>query len=125
MVDMLETAGTDAAQPSVLRLCRRLYEGVPESDPLLKMLFARVGFLQPVLWARASQETQDFLTNNPEVAAILLRETAARRQDDFGVKSLPSMERGWFAGPLIYPPGGPMDPMHVAAGRMYAPRPRW
>lgn len=44
---MLESAGTDAAVPQVLFLCKRLWEGLPESDPLLKMVFARVGFLQP------------------------------------------------------------------------------
>lgn len=44
---MLESAGTDAAVPQVLFLCKRLWKGLPESDPLLKMVFARVGFLQP------------------------------------------------------------------------------
>lgn len=44
---MLESAGTDAAVPPVLFLCKRLWEGLPESDPLPKMVFARVGFLQP------------------------------------------------------------------------------
>ncbi|KAK3498626.1 hypothetical protein B0T13DRAFT_271539 [Neurospora crassa] len=47
VIDMLESAGTDAAVPQVLFLCKRLWEGLPESDPLLKMVFARVGFLQP------------------------------------------------------------------------------
>ncbi|KAG7125804.1 Proline iminopeptidase aneH like protein [Verticillium longisporum] len=42
-VDMLETAGGDAATPEVLRLCAALYAGVPESDLLLKMVFARIG----------------------------------------------------------------------------------
>ncbi|EGO52309.1 hypothetical protein NEUTE1DRAFT_125817 [Neurospora tetrasperma FGSC 2508] len=46
-IDMLESAGTDAAVPQVLFLCKRLWEGLPASDPLLKMVFARVGFLQP------------------------------------------------------------------------------
>ncbi|KAJ4352827.1 hypothetical protein N0V85_009631, partial [Neurospora sp. IMI 360204] len=40
-IDMLESAGTDAAVPQVLFLCKRLWEGLPESDPLLKMVFAR------------------------------------------------------------------------------------
>ncbi len=56
-IDMLETAGSDAAVPEVLRLCRKLYQGLSEVDPLLKMIFARVGFLQPVLWGRDAEDT--------------------------------------------------------------------
>ncbi|KAK3300943.1 uncharacterized protein B0H64DRAFT_27470 [Chaetomium fimeti] len=94
-IDMLETAGSDAAVAEVLFLCRKLYDGLPESDPLLKMVFARVGFLQP--WRRAEREAADFLAANPEIAPLLLREMAARREDDVNGRALPSMVRPWYA----------------------------
>jgi hypothetical protein len=96
-VDMLESAGSDAAVVDVLVLCRKLYDGLPESDPLLKMVFARVGFLQPWFARRAGAETNEFLLGNPEVAAGLLREMAARREDEFDGRALPSMVRPWYA----------------------------
>jgi hypothetical protein len=93
VVDMLETAGPDAAVPEVLRLCGDLWIGVPESDELLKMVFARIGFLQPLLWQRAPEETSSFLIGNPEVSTLILREAAVRREADLGNQSsLPSME---------------------------------
>lgn len=98
-IDMLETAGADAAQPRVLQLCRKLYGGLSEADPLLKMIFARVGFLQPLMWRRFGEVTSDFLVGNPEVGALILRETAARREEDFVGQVLPSMERGWSRTP--------------------------
>lgn len=113
-IDMLETAGTDAAQPEVLRMCKKLHAGVPESDPLLKMLLARVGFLQPLLWKRAPDETSEFLHENPQVTALMLREMATRRDDDLGGtgRYLPSLERGWV--PPSTPGGGhPGAPVHV------------
>jgi hypothetical protein len=91
-IDMLETAGTDAAHPQVLRLCRKLYAGVPEDDALLKMVLARVGFLQPTLWKRTPEETSEFLVENPELAAAILRETVMRHEANPGVPYLPSME---------------------------------
>ncbi|KAM0283613.1 hypothetical protein ACHAQH_002391 [Verticillium albo-atrum] len=107
-VDMLETAGGDAATPEVLRLCAALYAGVPESDLLLKMVFARIGFLQPLLWQRAPQETSEFLVGHPDVAALVLREAAMRREEDIGGQNLPSMEVLPPAGPPPPPPfGGP------------------
>lgn len=101
-IDMLETAGSDAAQVEVLRLCRKLYDGVSDNDRLLKMVFARIGFLQPTLWRRAPQETNEFLVENPEVVALILKETSTRREDDFQGRMLPSMERPW-----VMPPPGP------------------
>lgn len=103
-IDMLETAGSDAANVQVLRLCQKLYDGVSDNDPLLKMVFARVGFLQSTLWKRAPEETNDFLVDNPEVAVLILKETATRRDDDLHGRTLPSMER-----PRIMPPGPPME----------------
>ncbi|KAH7170635.1 hypothetical protein EDB81DRAFT_174081 [Dactylonectria macrodidyma] len=91
-IDMLETAGADVAHPRVLRLCLKLVVGVPENDPLLKMVLARVGFLQPALWKRAPAETTQFLVENPELAAAILRETVMRHEATFQRPDLPSME---------------------------------
>ncbi|KAF4467449.1 helicase polq [Fusarium albosuccineum] len=91
-IDMLETAGTDAALPEVLHLTKRLYRGVPEVDPLLKMVLARVGFLQPLLWKRAPEATSEFLVSNPELAATILRETVMRHDAIRVVGDLPPME---------------------------------
>ncbi|CAM1506523.1 Fc.00g061640.m01.CDS01 [Cosmosporella sp. VM-42] len=92
-IDMLETAGNDAAHPTVLRLCQKLLDGVPESDPLLKMVLARVGFLQPLLWKRAPEETSEVLMANPEMVTLMLKETVLRQQATRGRTDLPSMER--------------------------------
>ncbi|KAI9166973.1 Helicase POLQ-like protein [Paramyrothecium foliicola] len=91
-IDMLETAGTDAAVPEVLQVCSKLYAGLPEGDPFLKMVLARVGFLQPLLWKHAPTETSEFLIGNPEVAACMLREMAIRHELDMDSQSLPPME---------------------------------
>ncbi|KAK7756840.1 hypothetical protein SLS62_001285 [Diatrype stigma] len=80
---VLETAGADAAQMEVLELCDRLYGGLPESDRLLRMVFARVGFLQPQLFRRSPAAALAFLHAHPEVSALLLREVGARREEDF------------------------------------------
>ncbi|OIW34854.1 hypothetical protein CONLIGDRAFT_27757 [Coniochaeta ligniaria NRRL 30616] len=124
-IDMLETAGSDAAVPQVLRLCAKLRGGLPETDPLLKMVFARVGFLQSLLWRREPESTERFLVENPDVAAVILRETVVRREEDYGGRNLPSMERPWS------PPGGPFEFAAGAGGYRgpayahYAGRPRW
>ncbi|KAL4728624.1 hypothetical protein ACLX1H_005375 [Fusarium chlamydosporum] len=89
-VDMLETAGWDAAQPEMMHLCRKLYRSVPEVDDLLKMVLARIGFLQPLLWKRYPEETSEFLVSNPELAATILRETVMRHSQP--AVDLPSME---------------------------------
>ncbi|KAF4994203.1 hypothetical protein FGRMN_5977 [Fusarium graminum] len=89
-VDMLETAGWDAAQPEIMHLCRKLYRSVPEVDELLRMVMARVGFLQPLLWKRAPEETSEFFISNPDLAATILRETVMRHSQP--AANLPSME---------------------------------
>lgn len=124
-IDMLETAGSDAAVPEVLFMCHKLYEGLPENDNLLKMIFARVGFLQP--WRKAPEETQDFLIAHPEIAPLLLREMAARREEDFGGRTLPSMERVWFPQPTMDPMMSPYRPGAVGGPHHYHPYrgPRW
>ncbi|KAI5862178.1 hypothetical protein GGS23DRAFT_597796 [Durotheca rogersii] len=82
-IDMLEAAGADAAEVEVLRLCRKLYQGLPEADALLRMVFARVGFLSPRLWRRAPDATAAFFHAHPEVSALMFRETLARREEDY------------------------------------------
>lgn len=101
-IDMLETAGADAAQIEVLQLCQKLYDGVSDDDGLLRMVFARVGFLQGALWRRAPTETNAFLIENPEVAALILKETAIRGEEDLR-GGIPSMERSWIASPPVPP----------------------
>ncbi|KAK5663457.1 hypothetical protein OQA88_3886 [Cercophora sp. LCS_1] len=119
-IDMLESAGADAAVPQVLFLCNKLYEGLPETDNLLKMIFARVGFLQP--WRQAPEETQDFLMNHPEIAPLLLREMAARREEDIHGRALPSMERPWHPPNMFDPVANAYRPTHY---HPYRPPPRW
>ena len=121
VVDMLETAGSDAAQPEVLRLCQKMYRGLPEADALLKKVFARIGFLQPLLWSRDAEHTNAFLIGNPEVAAVILRETGLRRDADFGGRPLPSLERLSFPPPP--PPPGVYDHAYMP-GRIPAPNRR-
>lgn len=113
-IDMLESAGADAAQPEVLRLCSKLYEGLPESDILLKMIFARIGFLQPLLWRFAPQETSTFLLSHPEISTLILKETANRREQDHGINHLPPMERPYLPPPLDSPYARPGPPLHRA-----------
>lgn len=108
IIDTLETAGPDAAVPQVLLLCNKLYHGLPETDTLLKMIFARVGFMQTLLWRRCPEETGEFLVGNPEVSMLILREVAARRDLYDGLArgpaaaqvNLPSMETlgAWGGG---------------------------
>lgn len=114
-IDMLETAGSDAAHPRVLQLCRTLYDGLgTDTDPLLRMVFARVGFLQPVFNARSAtaDDTTCFLLANPDIVAIILRETTNRREEDLGCRGLPSMERQIYfgGGPGALTPGNPYEP---------------
>lgn len=121
VVDMLEAAGGDAALvPEMLFLCKKLWEGLPEADALLKMVFARVGFLQPWRYAMAggadggAKDMDHFLVQHPEIAALLLRELAARREEDVVPgRGLPSMERAWAPIGAVAAGG--------AAGRAYTP----
>lgn len=99
-IDMLETAGSDAATIEVLELCTKLYDGVSDKDALLKMVFARVGFLQTTLWRRAPSETSSFLIENPEVAALVLKEMAIRGEGDLR-SGMPSMEKNLMPHPPV------------------------
>ncbi|KAJ8070268.1 hypothetical protein OCU04_000651 [Sclerotinia nivalis] len=92
IVNNFEVAGSDAALPSVLNSCKTLYDGVSSMDPLLKKVFARVGFLQARLWKKYPEETSNFFMDNPELSTLILKEMAERREED--VKDdLPAMER--------------------------------
>ena len=91
-IDMLETAGSDAATIEILELCTKLYDGVSDKDPLLKMVFARVGFLQTALWRTTPLLINTFLIENPEVGALVLKEMALRGESDLR-SGMPSMER--------------------------------
>lgn len=99
IIDMLEIAGSDAAETEVLRLCTKLYDGISEDDSLLKMVFARVGFLQGEMWRRAPSETNQFLVDNPEIGALILKEMAIRGERDLR-SGIPSMERDSLPPPL-------------------------
>lgn len=118
-IDMLESAGPDAAQVEVLTLCRKIYDGVGDNDSLLKMVFARVGFLQPTLWKNFPEETGAFLLANPEVATLMLKETSIRREEDFSAIPLPSMERAIWTMPQGRPFDHQMLPRPLPRGVRY------
>lgn len=98
IIDMLETAGCDAAQIEVLQLCTKLYDGISDNDPLLKMVFARIGFLQSTMWRKSPTETNQFLVENPEIGALILKEMAIRGETDLR-SGIPSMEKNSMALP--------------------------
>ncbi|KAK4205315.1 hypothetical protein QBC40DRAFT_50752 [Triangularia verruculosa] len=118
IIDLLESAGPDCASLELLYSCSTLYSNLPSYDPLLKMVFARVAFLQ--CWKLSSSRAQQgegegdkYLVENPEIAALLLKEMASRTDDGALMNSpttwmggdgrlLPSMERvgdAWADGP--------------------------
>jgi hypothetical protein len=90
-IDMLETAGSDAAVPEILPLCARLYAGVSEHDSFVRMVFARMGFLQTDMWRRNPTATTEFLAANPEVTLLMLREVGRRREMEIRETHLPSL----------------------------------
>jgi hypothetical protein len=61
-------------------------------DPLLKKVFARVGFLQARMWKNFQEETQSFFAENPELAFLIMKEMVERREQDTS-EELPAMER--------------------------------
>jgi len=94
IVNAFEVVGVEAAQPSVLRSCRTLLNGVSPSDLLLKKVFARVGFLQARLWRKFPDDTQQFFADNPELATLIMKEMIERREEELFIKNdLPAMER--------------------------------
>ncbi|KAH8815334.1 hypothetical protein F5884DRAFT_667953 [Xylogone sp. PMI_703] len=92
VINNFEIAGLDAAQPPVLSSCKTLHRGVSSTDPLLKKVFARVGFLQARLWKRFPEETAAFFMENPELATLIMKEMIERREEDIQ-DDLPAMER--------------------------------
>ncbi|RFU29666.1 hypothetical protein B7463_g6659, partial [Scytalidium lignicola] len=92
VINNFEIAGLDAAQPAVLASCKTLHRGVSSTDPLLKKVFARVGFLQARLWKRFPEETSAFFMENPELATLIMKEMIERREEDIQ-DDLPAMER--------------------------------
>ncbi len=77
-----EVAGLDASIPAVLRSCKTLQQGVSSVDPLLKKVFARVGFLQARMWKNHQEETQAFFAENPDLAFLIMKEMVERREQD-------------------------------------------
>jgi hypothetical protein len=51
-------------------------------DPLLKKVFARVGFLQARMWKNHQEETQNFFSENPDLAFLIMKEMVERREQD-------------------------------------------
>jgi len=109
-----EIAGFDAAIPSVLESCKTLHDGVSLNDPLLKKIFARVGFLQARLWKNYPEETRRFFEDDAQLTTLIMKEMVHRREEDSAV--LPAMDR---YVPLS--PGPGMVDVHIVQGR----RPRY
>lgn len=97
IIDYLETAGMDAAQPLLLECCRKLHAGLSSNDVLLKMVFARVGFMLARLWKNYGEETHLFWMENVEVGGMIMKETMERREMDAG-EDLPAMSRVFQVG---------------------------
>jgi len=117
VITNFEMVGLDAAQPSVLESCKTLHNGVSLMDPLLKKIFARVGFLQARLWKNFPEETSNFFMDNPELSTLILKEMAERREED--VKDdLPAMDR-----PLPVQPPREMEIIQGPRRRNYGPMP--
>jgi hypothetical protein len=100
IIDGFETAGVQAAQPQILACCKKLHAGVSNNDPLLKKVFARVGFLLARLWKNYPEETQSFWMDNPEVGSLIMKETMERRDEDAN-DDLPAMDRAVARPPVM------------------------
>ena len=111
IVNNFEIAGLDAAIPAVLESCRVLYAGVSLNDPLLKKVFARVGFLQARLWKNYPDETRTFFMEDAQLTTLIMKEMAERREQD--ISELPAMERHV---PLAPSRSGMVD-VHIVQGR--------
>ena len=61
-------------------------------DPLLKKVFARVGFLYARMCKNFPDETQSFFSENPELALSIMKEMVERREED-RPDNLPPMDR--------------------------------
>jgi hypothetical protein len=92
IIDNFENAGLDAALPVVLQSCKTLQAGLSPMDPLVKKVFARVGFLQHRLWKNYPEETEAFFKENLELPTLIMKEMVERREED-KEDDLPAMER--------------------------------
>lgn len=101
LINHFEAVGLEAANPSVLESCRTLHAGLSLMDPLLKKVFARVGFLQARMWKKFPEFTSCFFAENPELAMLIMKEMAERREEDER-GDLPAMER---ANQVFHPNG--------------------
>ncbi|KAL3423720.1 hypothetical protein PVAG01_05467 [Phlyctema vagabunda] len=101
IVNTFEVAGIEAALPSVLFSCKTLKEGVSETDSLLKKIFARVGFLQGLMWKQFPEETANFFTENPELAPMIMKEMSEKREEEGVANELPAMERATMQPPVV------------------------
>ncbi len=61
-------------------------------DPLLKKVFARVGFMYSRMCKNYPEETQAFFADNPELALSIMKEMVERREED-RPDNLPPMDR--------------------------------
>jgi len=83
-------------------------------DPLLKKVFARVGFLQARMWKNYQEETQNFFAENPDLAFLIMKEMVERRELDIE-DDLPAMERP----PPLFPLGPEEIFVHPGRPRRY------
>ncbi|KAL2064900.1 hypothetical protein VTL71DRAFT_4040 [Oculimacula yallundae] len=113
VINSFEIAGIDAAIPTVLQSCQTLQAGLSPLDPLLRKVFARVGFLQARLWKQFPEETQIFFTENPDLAILIMKEMVQRRAEDMRdslppMDSRPILDAGFGQEDVfIQGPGGP------------------
>ncbi|KAE9381571.1 hypothetical protein N431DRAFT_490915 [Stipitochalara longipes BDJ] len=114
VVNSFEVAGLDASIPAVLLSCKTLQKGVSPMDPLLKKVFARVGFLQARMWKNYQEETQAFFAENPDLAFLIMKEMVERREQDIS-DDLPAMERP----PPLFPLGPEEIFVHPGRPRRY------
>jgi hypothetical protein len=110
IINSFEIAGLDAAVPTVLHSCRALHHGVSPVDPLLKRVFARVGFLSARLSKNFPEETQSFFSENPDLTFLIMKEMIERKEED-RPDDLPPMQRH-----IPPPPPGP-DEIYIQGRR--------
>lgn len=91
IINNFETVGAYAAVPQVLESTKTLHNGVSTNDPLLRKIFARVGFLQARLWRDFPQETRRFFEDDAQLTTLIMKEMAQRREEDSA--ELPAMEK--------------------------------
>ncbi|KAI2629722.1 hypothetical protein GGR54DRAFT_276577 [Hypoxylon sp. NC1633] len=71
---VVDRLGPRHADPDFLSLCLQLHKELPETDHLVKLVFRRLGGLQPHLWKNHAKETAQFFHDHPEVAVLMSKE---------------------------------------------------